>query len=224
MLLLRISLFCLFFATPAFSKDREIIPEPVSAETFSALTEHSPFARSVGLSDSIVLTGVARIEDRLFATLVDTETAETHLVTDTANSLGWQLVEVSGDEADLESLTARVLTAGGDQVSIRYDKAASEAALKRSGKTSSGGGGPKLNSGQLKEAKWAAENYRKGFSADGYPREPPPEVVQKLSRMSSQQREALNRRMIDLRNRGLGMEERRKIYNESINRTLGGGR
>ncbi len=45
------------------------LPEPVTASHFEALKSHSPFLRSVGLSDSIVLTGMAPFEGDLFATL-----------------------------------------------------------------------------------------------------------------------------------------------------------
>jgi hypothetical protein len=200
-------------------QESQFLPAPVTEGDFSAMKEHSPFRRTVGLSDSIVLTGMARIEENLFATLVDTETREAHLVSRFANSMGWQLVGVRGDEDDLESLTAKILVTGGDVVSIRYEKLAPRSSKSGSG-SSSGGNSSKLSAGQLKEAREAASNYRKGFSADGYPDEPPPEVVQKLSRISTQQRESINRVMIGLRNRGMGMEQRKKIYGDMLDKTL----
>jgi hypothetical protein len=61
-------------------------------------------------------------------------------------------------------------------------------------------------------------NYREGFASDGYPSQPPPEMVEKLSRLSVGQRENINREMMNLRNRGLGMSERRQIYENLVNR------
>ncbi len=197
--------------------ESSFLPDPVTDRDFTAVKEHSPFRRTVGLSDSIVLTGMARIEEDLFATLVDTETREAHLVSKTANSMGWQLVGVRGDEEDLESLTAKILVTGGDVVSIRYEKLPPQSRKGGPGGSSSGNSG-RLSSGQLREARDAASNYRKGFSSDGFPDKPPPDVVQKLSRMSMQQRESINRQMIEMRNRGMGTDQRRKIYVDMVNR------
>jgi hypothetical protein len=205
------------------------LPEPVTAKHFDALTTHSPFLRSVGLSDSIVLTGIARFEGDVFATLFDTDSRESHLVSATANQNGWQLVDVGGDETDLESLTAKVQIAGGELISIRYEKLPEK--LTRGGPggganggSSSGNGSTKLSSRQLEEAKKAARNYKDGFSSDGYPDKPPSEVVKKLQKISESQRESINRRMIELRNRGLGMDERRRIYNDMVDRSAQGKR
>lgn len=199
------------------------LPEPVSEESFAVLKTNSPFRRSVELSDSIVLTGMARIEDEIFATLHNTETTESHLVSKAVNPRGWQLVGVRGDEADIESLTAKIQVAGGEVISIRYEKLPPRSSRGKSGSGSSGGS-TRLSSSQLRQAREGAVNYRGEQPADGYPNLPPPETVQKLSRMSVQQRESLNRKMLELRNRGLGLDERRKIYEDSIDRTVGGRR
>ena len=67
-------------------------------------------------------------------------------------------------------------------------------------------------------------NYKEGFSGDGYPRQPPPETVAKLSRLSVQQREEINRRMLETRNRGMGMEDRRRMYESMVDRAAQGRR
>lgn len=203
-----------------------ILPEPLTEAHFAALKGSSPFGRSIGLSQSLVLTGVAQIENDVFATLFDLETRESYTVSKDANPLGWQLVGVKGDRADLETLTAQISVAGSGVVSIRYEKIPrSRGPGAGGGAGPSGGGDPgNLTPEQLDEAKKAAVNYREGYSSDGYPRQPPPEIVQKLSKLSVQQREDLNRQMIDLRNRGMGMEDRRKFYEKMVDRSLQGGR
>ena len=198
------------------------LPTPVTDENFEEIRTRSPFLRSVGLSDSIVLTGVARIEENLYATLLDTETTESHVVSTQANSEGWQLVEIRGNETDLESLTAKVQVAGGEVVSIRYEKLPAISGGGKPGSGSSGGGSSRLSDSQLREAKESARNYREGFSSDGYRDKPPPNIVEKLSRMSTTQREMINRRMIELRNRGMGTDDRRRIYDDMVNRTSQG--
>ena len=67
-------------------------------------------------------------------------------------------------------------------------------------------------------------NYKEGFTSDGYPNAPPPEMLQKLSRLSVGQREDINRQMLGLRNQGLGMDERRKIYENLVEKAGQGGR
>ena len=89
---------------------------------------------------------------------------------------------------------------------------------------SSGGNSPPLSSSQVDEAKKAAVDYREGFNADGYPKQPPPEMVEKLSRLSVSQREDINRQMFGFRNQGLGLDERRKIYENRVARSGQGSR
>lgn len=198
------------------------IPQSVKAESFGAIITNSPFTRSLGVSDSLILTGVAHIEKDVFATLLDTQTMESHIVSKTADSQGWQLVGVGGDAANLKTLSARIQVAGGPVITVRYQKPPPRImrALSRNG--SSGGNAAPLTSAQIEEAKQAAVNYREGFTSDGYPKAPPAEMVDKLSRLSVSQREDINRQMIGLRNQGLGMEERRKIYEDTVNRATQG--
>lgn len=142
------------------------------------------------------------------------------------------MLRVDGDESDLESLTARIKVGGSDLVSIRYEKLPAgafrkEPPSKRSGKGSGGGTGPHggpdpavLTPDQLADAKKGAQNYRDGFQADGYPDKPPPATVAKLSKLTTQQREAINVKMFEYRNRGLGLPERARIYEGLLDRAL----
>jgi len=215
----------------------DILPEPISRDDFAELREHSPFLRTLNISQSLILTGVARIEDDTIATLYDFETRQSYVVSEEASPEGWQLVEVNGDQSDLETLTARVKIAGAEVISIRYDEAPKTTAgsssvqvSTRIGDGSRGGGtgphgGPDprvLTPDQLADARNAARNVRAGFQADGYgDRETiPRDVVEKVSRLSVDQRERINVKMFEYRNRGLGMSERKKIYNGLLDRAV----
>lgn len=208
--------------------DDGAIPQPLREETFDALLHSSPFTRTLGVSDSIILTGIAHFEGDVYATLFDTRTMESHLVSKTANPRGWQLVGVGGNEADINTWSARIQVEGGQVVSVRYQappkmssKGKSSGGSSGHGSSgSSGGNTPPLSNAQLDEAKKAAVNYKEGFNADGYPKEPPPEMVAKLSRLSTSQREDINRTMFGYRNQGLGLDERRKIYENLVDRSL----
>ncbi|OYW27280.1 MAG: hypothetical protein B7Z47_06800 [Chthoniobacter sp. 12-60-6] len=202
------------------------IPQPVSMEAFDALLTNSPFTRSLGVSDSLILTGVARFEKDVFATLLDTQTFESHVVSRTPNFQGWQLVGVGGSTAEIRTWSARIQIPGGEVISVRYQKPPPKPARSKSGGSGPGPGGnsggntPPLTASQMSEAKTAAVNYKEGFSSDGYPKAPPPEMVAKLSRLSTSQRETINQQMLGLRNQGLGLNDRRKIYENLVERSL----
>ncbi len=208
--------------------DDGAIPQAMKGEDFEALLTNSPFTRSLGFSDSMILTGLAHIDDDVFATLFDTKTMESHVVSKTANTKGWQLVGVGGNAAIMQTWSVKIQIAGGEVISIRYQQPPKKTVRVASGGSgpggSSGGNSPPLSSSQVEEAKNAAVNYKEGFTSDGYPKAPPPEMVAKLSRLSVSQREDINRQMLGLRNQGLGMDERRKIYENLVERSSQGGR
>lgn len=211
------------------------LPDALDAGHFAPLREHSPFLRTLDLSRSLIITGVARIGKDPVATLMDLETSRTSVVsTATANSEGWQLVEVKGDLADIQTLSARIKRAGGGEiVSIRYEKAPARptgpsgvmVSTRVGNGTPGGGTGPHggpdprvLTPDQLSDARNAARNIKEGFKADGYGDNQviPPEVISKISRLSLEQRESINVKMYEYRNRGLGMPERQQIYNRLL--------
>lgn len=215
----------------AMPDDTGAIPEPVQFEAFGPLLASSPFTRHLGVSDSLILTGVARLNDEVVATIFDTKIQTSQVVSKAPNADGWRLVSVDGDPARLQTWTAKIQVQGGEVVSIRYQKPppklagrGSSSASGSSAGSSSGGSLPPITSAQADEARKAALNYREGFSGDGYPRQPPPEVVEKLSRLSTSQCEEINRQMMGHRNRGLGLDERRRIYDDLLNRASQGRR
>lgn len=181
-----------------------------------------PFTRSLGFSDSIILTGVAKFDQDTFATLMDTKTMESQIVSKTPNREGWQLIGVGGHPARTETWIAKIQIRGGEIVSIRYQKPPPRPTGSNSGSTRSNGGGnlPAISDKQVSEAKAAALNYQDGFLADGYPDKPPRAMVEKLSRLSTTQREEINRTMFGHRNQGLGLDARRQIYEGLVERAI----
>jgi hypothetical protein len=194
-------------------------PVPVSEGDFAALTTNSPFLRSLDLSQSLILTGIARIEEDLYATLFDRESRETHVVSKSANGQGWRMVEVTGKTSDLETVTARIAVAGGEVFTVRFD----ENQLKPGeGKP---GGGPGGGPGQASSNSPAA-NYKEGIRGDGFRGPPPPEIVEKMSKMSEEQREKMILRIQEIREKNpeISSEERRTIFNRMLDRELEGQR
>lgn len=204
------------------AEDDGAIPRAVHMEDFDALVTNSPFTRTLGISDSLILTGVAHFEQDVYATLLDTKTFESHVVSKTPNNQGWQLVGVGGRSEEMQTWSAKIQVPGGEVISVRYQKPPPRPPKSKAGSSSGGSGGsaPAISSTQMNEAKSAAVNYKEGFSSDGYPKAPPPEMVAKLSRLSTSQREDINRQMFGLRNQGLGLDERRKIYEGLVEKSL----
>jgi len=190
--------------------------EPVSEANFDALLTHSPFLRSLDLSASIILTGIARIEGDLYVTLFKRDTKETQIVSDTANPEGMRLVGVDGNQTDLGSVTAQISLASGEVFAVRFD----EQQLKPGeGKPAAG---TSVASGQGNGTPAPARDYRQGISGDGFPGPPPPELVQKLSKLSSDQRDNLIRQIGEIRdkNREMTREDRQVLFVRMVDRAL----
>jgi hypothetical protein len=211
-------------------QDDGAIPQPLKTDAFEPLMTSPPFTRSLGVSDSLILTGIARLDHHVVATLLDTQTMESQVVSQTPNHEGWQLVGIAGDPTKMQTWTARIQIRGGEVVSVRYQTPPPRRPRSSSGTFVSGGGSGSLSPpvplspAQMEEAKKSAVNYREGFSGDGYPRQPPPEVVEKLSRLSVGQREEINRQMIGLFSRGMAQQDRRRIYDDLVDRAGRGRR
>lgn len=229
MILPRMALLLALTSAALLRAEEAFTPPSVDTGVFEALFTSSPFTRTVDPASSIILTGVANIEGEVVATLLDTATMKSQVVSKTANDQGWQLLGVGGAAGASSTWTAQVQVAGGEVIAVRYQKPPPKKGSTAPGGVGGSNGGapgnaPPLSSSQLAEAKNAAVNYREGFSSDGYPRAPPPEMVAKLSRLSVEQRETINRQMLGLRNQGLGLDERRKIYENLVDRSMQGRR
>jgi hypothetical protein len=95
------------------------LPAAFDPQSVSGLIANSPFIRSVNLSDSLILTGLAYIETKPVVTLLDTATNRHHVVSEEPNALGWKLTEASSNN-DLNRAQAKV-SIGGEIITIRYN-------------------------------------------------------------------------------------------------------
>ena len=101
--------------------DEEPVQLKAGEVEFQDLIGNSPFTRSLNLPNSIQLTGVARIDGKLVATLLDPKTSESYSVSENPNEFGWRLIEVSSG-SELEDVTAKVIIAGGEEIIVRYSE------------------------------------------------------------------------------------------------------
>jgi len=178
------------------------IPAAVTEEDYSMLASNSPFTRSLNLSDSLILTGIAKIGDETMATLVDKESKETYIVSANANAQGWRMVDVEGDRNNLEAVTAKIAVSGGEVISVRFD----ENQLKPEDSRPAGARGDGRGDGDR----------------GGDRRGPPPEMREKMSKLSDEQRGKLFEHMRQLRekNPDMSRDDMREAFSKSLDRLV----
>ena len=115
---------CLIFASAlnAAGESKPVpdpdLPQAVDANVAQALLESPPFTRSLNLSDSLVLTGIAYIEGKPVATIFDKNTKASYVVSEEPNQQGWKLAETNAN-TELKRTQAKIMI-GGETVTIRY--------------------------------------------------------------------------------------------------------
>jgi len=193
----------------------DFAPDTVAADEFNALKGQSPFLRSLNLSDSLILTGFADVEGERVATIMNKETKETYVVSSQLNSQGWKMVDLKTDE-DLEKVAAKVSIDGGEVVTVRYG----QWQLKPGESKPAAGPSTEPNGGPT--AIIAAR--RRGSGGPGGPGMggPPPEMREKMEKLSEDQRQKLFDKMRELREKkpDMSWEERGKVFSETMDKML----
>ncbi len=178
---------------PLFSQEvgNDFVPSSIGTEDFRSLTKQSPFTRSINLSDSLILTGIATVDQEQVATLLNKETKETYVVSSTLNSQGWKMVELKSDE-DLEKVSAKVSVEGGEVVTVRY----AEWQLKPG--EARPGAGPAEGESPSPAIRVRVDERGKG-KGDGKRGGPSTEMREKMSKLSEEQRGQLFTKMREMR-------------------------
>lgn len=189
-------------------------PAAVGGEDFASLQQASPFLRSLDLSQTMQLTGIARINGDLVATLRDRETSKTHIVSGVVNDQGWRMVAVGGEQANLETVTAEIAMASGETFAVRFD----EQQLHPTELKMPGSKGPSQG-GQGEKPRYT--NFREGVSGDGFRGPPPPELVKKLEKLNEATRDQIIQKIGEIRERGnVSSEDRQKIFTRMVDDAL----
>lgn len=110
--------FILCAADPPVVKPDPDLPQPLSAQLAEPLLTNPPFTRALNLSDSLALTGIAYVEGRPVATLVNRETKESFVVSEEPNAQGWKLAQTNASK-DLKRTEVKIM-AGAEIVTVRY--------------------------------------------------------------------------------------------------------
>jgi hypothetical protein len=96
------------------------LPQPVSKDAAKTLLESPPFTRMLDLSDTLKLTGIAYVQGKPVATIVNKVTKQSYLVTAEPNAQGWRLAGVSTSPQLRQSEVK--IEVGGEIVAIRYSE------------------------------------------------------------------------------------------------------
>lgn len=190
-------------------------PQPVQEADVEALKANSPFLRPIDLSQTMFLSGVAREDGHLFATLQEKDSKKSYIVSDAANAQGWRLIGVAGDQTDLKTVSATIAMAGGEEFTVHFGELQLNPPEPKSASRNRDprrAGGP--NTGPT--------DYRQGISGDGFRGPPPPEVIDKLSKLSDERRERLIRQIGEIRSRNpeMSSDDRRLLFTRMLDRAV----
>lgn len=105
-------------------------PQSVTWETFEGLLDSSPFRRPLNLPGALILTGVAEVDGRPVATMIDTQNGASIAVTTTPDEHGRELINLS-EVDDIEMAVATLVTDGGDEIKVYYDEGRIREAVKK---------------------------------------------------------------------------------------------
>lgn len=182
------------------------LPQPFNPDGITKMLKTSPFNRSVNLSDSLVLTGVAYVQGKPMATLLDKESKQTYVVSDEPNASGWTLTEAP-HTTDIKRMQVKVNVAG-EIVTIRHDNDAQEETMKKHKLTPGGSTSSGDNRG--------SSSSDRGFKRDH--RGPPPEVIQRFQNLSDGAKDKLRKHFEENKERLTNMnpEERRAFMEKSF--------
>lgn len=105
------------------------LPQPLDPAFAETVVMQSPFTRSVNLEESLQLTGVAYVEGRPVATVLNRATKESFLVSEEPNAQAWRLTGLLAG-ADLSNTQIEMMVGpevitmhyGGQQLSPGTDK------------------------------------------------------------------------------------------------------
>ena len=113
------------------------LPQPFDPAVADGLLESSPFTRTLNLSDSLVLTGIAYVDGHAVATLVNRSTRETFLVSNEPNAMGWRLADANAS-TELKRTQVKI-NVGTETVVVRYGEAQLDPKSQQKGMVPGGG-------------------------------------------------------------------------------------
>lgn len=94
------------------------LPQPLDVQNAQTILESSPFTRTLDLSDTLMLTGIAYVQGKPVATISNKITKQSYLVSEEPNAQGWRLTEAQPSSEPKR--TQVKLMVGPEEVTIHY--------------------------------------------------------------------------------------------------------
>lgn len=139
------------------------LPQPLDAGFVTSMVSQSPFTRSVNLEQTLQLTGVAYINGRPVATVLNKQTKERILLTEEANVQGWRLLAVEAG-AD-PTLTQVQVMIGPETLTMHYHGLQPADAGEGDGRTSIAGRGSKKEGDKPRPSDLLGEHGRELYAS-----------------------------------------------------------
>lgn len=94
------------------------LPQPFDTTALASVVSHPPFTRIVAFEDTYLLTGVAYVDGKPLATLLNKETKQRFVVSEEPNAQGWKLVDAPPTTDPKH--TRVTLEVGGEAFALTY--------------------------------------------------------------------------------------------------------
>jgi hypothetical protein len=114
------------------------LPQPFDPSAIRKLAANNPFNRIVAFGDVYRLTGVAYVQGKPIATLLNKETKQHIVVSEEPNAQGWKLTDAT-PTTEPKQAGVKLLVAG-EEITLHYDPAAAAAPTQASSNSWRGGG------------------------------------------------------------------------------------
>jgi len=195
----------LTWSVPSFAAEPDPdLPQPFDPSVAESMVTAPPFTRSLNLSDSLVLTGIAYIEGKPVATIMNKEKKESYVVSETPNAQGWKLAETSAT-VQLNKTQAKIMV-GSEVVTVRYSaEQLSPESMKKGGFKP--GGGDERSDRRGDDRGERRERMR-----------PSPETMKRIEALSDDGKAKMREEYMNSREKlqGASMDERRAYFDKVL--------
>lgn len=186
------------------------LPPEVDEEDFKGVVEKSPFTRSLNLPNSMILSGFAEMDGNRIAVLLDGETGDSVVVSESENEMGWKLVAVTGEENQLDAKVATISIGDGQHFRVAYDRKVHSAVMKiRAAAMKKAEPKPKSGGDEKKPSQPPSDEAKKKYYEA---------MKKKWESMTPAQQDSARRFMEERRraNPNMTPQERGRLYNEAM--------
>jgi hypothetical protein len=141
------------------------LPQPLDRSFANELVSNSPFSRSVNLEETLQLTGIAYVNGRPVATVLNKQTKERVLVFEEPNALGWQLMAANaGTDPSNSQIEMKV---GQETITMHYhgQEMSTDGGGKTNSKTRLAGAGKSKDGDKMRPSSLLGDQGREMYAS-----------------------------------------------------------